>query len=138
MSIAAELNDIAGERFVQLTTFRRSGEPVATPVWIAVDASGVPIITTVDGSGKVKRLRHTSRVLLRPCDRRGRVADSAPTVPAEAAIIDDPSRVSALAKRFLAKYGLEYRVFMAVERVVARGQRPRVILRLTSGPRGPA
>ncbi len=138
MSIAAELTDISSERFVQLTTFRRSGEPVATPVWIARDGDGTPIITTVDGSGKVKRLRHTSRVLLRPCDRRGTVEPGAPTVPAEALIVDTPERVAALSRRFLAKYGLEYRIFMVIERIVARTQRPRVILCLTSDPGGPA
>ena len=63
---------LAGERFISLTTFRRSGEPVPTPVWIARDGDTL-VVTTPAESGKVKRLRHHSRVELRPCSRTGRV-----------------------------------------------------------------
>lgn len=57
--------------YVSLTTFRRTGAPVATPVWAAPDGDSLVVWTRAD-SGKVKRLRHTSRVTVAPCDIRGR------------------------------------------------------------------
>ena len=117
---------IGDERFVSLTTFRRSGEPVATPVWVARDGAHL-LVTTPEGSGKVKRLRHTSRVELRPCSRTGKVEDDAPTMEGDA-VIEPEDRPDV----FRRKYGLEYRVFMLVERVAARGgNKPRVLLRIS-------
>ncbi len=57
-------------RYVSLTTFRRTGDAVATPVWAAPDGADLVVWTRAD-SGKVKRLRHTSRVTVAPCDVRG-------------------------------------------------------------------
>jgi PPOX class probable F420-dependent enzyme len=54
-----------------LTTFRRSGRGVGTPVGIRL-AAGKAYFTTWSTTGKVKRLAHTPRVTLAPCTRRGR------------------------------------------------------------------
>ena len=67
------LTALGHERFVSLTTFRRNGEGVATPVWVARDGDALVVITP-EGTGKLRRLRRDDRVTLRPCDRRGRVA----------------------------------------------------------------
>ncbi|MEV4417720.1 PPOX class F420-dependent oxidoreductase [Catellatospora sp. NPDC049609] len=127
-----DLLALGGERFVSLTTFRRSGTPVATPVWVARDG-GALVVTTPAGSGKVKRLRRDPRVELRPCDRRGRVRPGAPTATGTAEIVagaggDAPT---ALIRR---KYGIEYRVVMLLERLLVRGPRERVVLRVTPRP----
>ena len=84
MSSATSLSELADERFVLLTTFRRSGEPVSTPVWIARDAAG-PMVTTPKKSGKVRRLRNDDRIELRPCNRMGRVEGEPVPTPATAA-----------------------------------------------------
>lgn len=122
MTSLASLGD---ERFVSLTTFRRTGVPVSTPVWIARDGSAL-LVTTPSGSGKVKRLRHTPRVELRPCSRSGKVAEDAPTVTGSGTI-EEQDRPTV----FRSKYGLEYRLFMLVERLMTRGPRDRVIVRIT-------
>ncbi len=121
---------LGDERFVSLTTFRRTGVPVSTPVWITRDGDAL-LVTTPAGSGKVKRVRHTSRVSMRPCSRRGQVAEGATTVAAEAEIVSDPGAVAAASELVLAKYGLEYRIFLLIERLVARGAAERLILRLS-------
>ena len=124
----AALLGLADERFVSLTTFRRSGEAVSTPVWIAADGDHL-VVYTPAASGKVKRLRHTARVELRPCDRRGRVADGAPTVAGAATIHDDAAAVERVRVLMVGKYRLEFRIFMAVEAVVRRTREtPRVAL----------
>ena len=65
------------QQYVELTTFRRNGDGVSTPVWIAPDGDDL-LIVTVDGTGKTKRLAHTARVELRPCTVRGQVVSDAP------------------------------------------------------------
>jgi len=120
------LRDLGDEDFVQLTTFRRSGAAVHTPVWVVPDGEGL-LVTTTSGSGKVKRLRRDSRVELRPCSRRGRVESGAPRVAALAAVDPDPTAHEREADRFADKYGWEYRVAMVVEGVVRA-------VRRTAGP----
>src|SRR4051794_41030832 len=61
----------ASGRYLLLTTFRRNGTPVATPVWFAVDDAHLLVYTSAT-TGKAKRLRHTSRVRVAPCTSRGR------------------------------------------------------------------
>ena len=124
------LDDLGREPFVSLTTFRRSGAPVSTPVWVARDGETL-VVTTPSGSGKVKRVRHTPRVELRPCSRTGTVAPGAAVTTAVAEVVSEPGAVDRLGALVRRKYPVEYRVMMLVERIAARGSRDRVILRLT-------
>ena len=58
---ATTVDGIATARFVDLVTFRRSGEPIGTPVLLVPDADGQRLlIRTARDSGKLKRLAHTS------------------------------------------------------------------------------
>ena len=59
------------EKYMLFTSYRRSGEPVATPVWVVLLEDEQLGFWTSSGSGKAKRLRHTSRVALQPCNARG-------------------------------------------------------------------
>ncbi|MET0997498.1 MAG: PPOX class F420-dependent oxidoreductase [Marmoricola sp.] len=130
---ATTLPALADESFVSLTTFRASGKPVSTPVWIGRDALGTGdlLVLTPSGSGKVKRLRADARVELRPCDRRGRVAEGAPTATAVTEILDDPAEVDGVRDVMRRKYGAEYRIFMLVEALLRRTRHvERVGLRL--------
>lgn len=115
---------------MSLTTFRRSGAPVATAVWIARDGDDL-IVTTPATSGKVKRLRNDPRVEMRPCSRSGHVADDAPTVSGTAEIAPDSDGDRQVIRR---KYGLEYRVVMFIERLAKSRQQQRLTLRITPSP----
>lgn len=68
--------NLGDEPYVLLTTFRRTGEPVRTTVWIVRDGDRL-LVTTGATSGKVKRLSHTSRVEIVASGRRGEVAADA-------------------------------------------------------------
>lgn len=127
--LAQPLADVAGHEFVSLTTFRRSGEGVATPVWIAVDGDAL-VVTTPAGSGKVKRLRRDPRVEMRPCSRRGAVPEGAPVVLAVATVGPSDTRATAVLR---AKYGWQFRLIVGVEKLVRRGRAERAILRITAG-----
>ena len=129
MTVPSAPAEMADHRFVSLTTFRRAGTPVATPVWIARDGDAL-VVTTIAHSGKVRRLLRDPRVELRPCTRRGAVPDGAPVVRAVASMEAPSDRAVAVLRE---KYGVEYRIIMTLERMLSRGRRERVILRITTG-----
>ncbi len=89
---------LAGSKYVQLTTFRRNGMPVATPVHIVVDGD-VAYFRTWDTTGKAKRLRHTSAVQVAPSTARGRPVGQA--IAAQASLLGGDD--SAQAARMLAR-----------------------------------
>jgi PPOX class probable F420-dependent enzyme len=61
-----------------LTTYRRDGRPVATPVGYGIEGSTLYFMTD-PGTGKVKRLRHTPTVSLAASTLRGAVRGPAVT-----------------------------------------------------------
>ncbi len=95
-------------RYVSLTSFRKDGTGVATPVWFAVDQGEIFIVSDAD-AWKVKRIRRDSRVTLAVCDFRGRVADDAPRVEATARVLDGAQTPKARAliarKYFMSRLG---------------------------------
>lgn len=110
-------------RYVSLTTFRRSGEGVATAVWIAPAPDGAVVLTGA-GSGKAKRLRRDQRVELRECDARGQVKPGAPVVHGRAETVVDPAEQDRLLDGHRRKYGLQFRAFRLVEHLATRGEGP--------------
>ena len=115
--------------FIQLTTFRRSGQGVPTPVWVVPDGGALAVFTPA-GTGKLKRIGHTARVTVAECNRRGRVADGVEPVTATATTTADPAEVERVTRLLAAKYGLQFRVFMLVERVLSRGERRREVIHI--------
>lgn len=124
------LADLGHERFVSLTTFRRSGEPVPTPVWVLPDGRALVVSTPADAA-KLDRIRNDPRVTLQPCDRRGNVDPLAPLVEGTAEIITDSAASEAVSRRLQGKYGLEFRIFSIIEWVLTWGNSDRVVLRIT-------
>ena len=121
-----------GEKaFVSLTTFRKNGERIAWPVWIARD-EGALVVLTPEESGKVKRIRNNGQVEIRPSSRAGKVTDGSEPVSGIAEIVTDAPTTARLTQVIQKKYGLEYHIIMFIERIAARRQKPRVILRITS------
>lgn len=91
--------------YVSLTTFRRDGTPVASPVWTVQHGNGWACTTGSD-SGKVKRLRHTDRIEVAPCDARGRVAEDAPRFAGIGRVVSDTDEYRAIRGAVLRKYRL--------------------------------
>jgi uncharacterized protein len=75
-----------------LTTFRRDGTAVATPVWFVADG-GTLLVWTGESTWKVKRLRHDPHVEVAICDFRGR--ELGPRARGSATIDDDTEHVLA-------------------------------------------
>jgi uncharacterized protein len=58
-------------RYIALTTYRRDGRAVTTPVW-AVPLEGKLYVVTTKTTGKTKRVRATGRVRFAACNMNGR------------------------------------------------------------------
>jgi PPOX class probable F420-dependent enzyme len=129
----SDLDVLNAQRYVSLTTFRRTGAPVSTPVWIARDGAEL-VVVSVDPAGKLKRLAHTARGELRPCNPRGRVPEGAPTYAGTAVVVRTPEGVAAV-KRALARKYVMARLGDAVARVTdrVRPRAPRAGIRITLG-----
>jgi uncharacterized protein len=96
---------LGDEKYILLTTFRRDGTPVSTPVWsVSLDGGRIGFWTS-SGSGKAKRLAHTDRVTVTPCDARGRVKPGAAAVEATARLVTG-AELEEIRKRIVGKYGL--------------------------------
>lgn len=100
--VTSTLDTLGEARYLLVTTYRRDGRAVATPVWGARDGDAL-FFWSVTDSGKIKRIRRSPRVLVAPCDIRGR--STGEPVAGSAAILDGPGtdRVRGLLRR---KYGV--------------------------------
>ncbi|MGN9774893.1 PPOX class F420-dependent oxidoreductase [Micromonospora sp. H33] len=120
------LDRLAAEKYILLTTFRRDGREVPTPVWAVRDGDALAVWTVAD-SGKVKRIRRSGDVTVAPCDVRGR--PHGPAVPGHARLSDPAGtrRVRALIKE---KYRLLGRLTLLGSRM-RRGEQGTVGIRVT-------
>jgi PPOX class probable F420-dependent enzyme len=114
---------LAGETYISLTTFKRDGTAVATPVWVVSDDRRRLLVLTGPDTWKVKRLRRDSRVVVAASDYRGRVHGESFEGVGRLLDIPQGSLVEPLLDR---KYGLVRRllgVFNRLVRVMTRKQR---------------
>jgi uncharacterized protein len=94
--------EIHGQKYMDLATFRKSGATVHTPVWFG-EANGKLYVMTNSKLGKYKRIRNNPRVTIAPCTMRGKV--TGPEFQATARIL--PFHEFAPARRLInAKYWL--------------------------------
>jgi len=90
------------QQYLNVETFRKNGQGVPTPVWFVQDGDTL-YVRTVDGSGKVKRIRNNPRVRVTPCDVGGKPKGEWVEGQARFASADESKKVNGLLSR---KYGL--------------------------------
>jgi uncharacterized protein len=73
-------------KYLSITSYKRDGTAVATPVWFVSDAGRLLAVTDAD-SYKVKRIRHNPAVTIYPCTATGRLRGA--PVTAHAVLLDD-------------------------------------------------
>jgi PPOX class probable F420-dependent enzyme len=114
----ATFNAIYDASYIDLTTFRKKGTAVSTPVWFAQDMeNGILYVETSGDSGKVKRIRHTPRVTLAPCTIRGKVIGD--VTEGQARIVKDTTEIFKARGALHRKYGLQRQIFYFVMELVA-------------------
>lgn len=115
---------VADARYIRFTNFRRSGDAVSTPVWIAPYGDEV-VFSSNPTAGKVKRLRNDPRVELAASDFRGKVKKGTPIYEGTARLVahDDPEAkdIEAAMRR---KYGWQWIVIGITEALRKITRRP--------------
>ena len=96
------LDDLGKAKYISVTTFRRDGSAVATPVWLVRDGDGL-MVTTQGSSGKVKRIRNNGKVLVAPCDARGRLKGDQVSGTAR---LQDPQETERTTELIAKRYGV--------------------------------
>jgi len=107
-----KLSQFTGKKHISIETYRKTGDPVRTPVWF-VEENGELFVRTDSDTGKIKRIRNNPRVRVATSNMRGTVKGS--WVEGEARIIDPESskHVFSLLRK---KYGIPYRLIRFTER----------------------
>jgi hypothetical protein len=126
----ALLRDFAGQRYINLTTFRRDGRAVATPVWFVI-YEGRLYVYTEASSGKAKRVRANGRAQIAPSDVRGRPLGT--FIAASARQVSESALCARLEDAFRRKYGWQYRLFSIIATFLRRGAHVFIELSLKQG-----
>ena len=98
-----DFDGLRGASYALLVSYRRSGEPVPTPVWFGLDSEGRLYVRTGAGAGKVKRIRANPSVRIAPATARGK--PTGPLAQATARVLDSSDEPRA-EQALKANYGL--------------------------------
>lgn len=99
---------LEGHKYALLTTFRRNGEGVPTPVWFGLSEDGKLYFNSESEVGKMKRIRANQEVLISPCTSRGKPLG--PPARGRARVLGDGDRAE---RAIAANYGAGRRLFEA-------------------------
>ncbi|HYB30040.1 MAG TPA: PPOX class F420-dependent oxidoreductase [Solirubrobacteraceae bacterium] len=101
-------------KYLSVTSFKRDGAGVATPVWFVVE-NGRLLIHTGSQSGKAKRIRRNPSVLIAPCTASGRLRGDPVSAMAEFLSERDSRQVMRLLER---KYRVDRVLLLPLYRLV--------------------
>jgi PPOX class probable F420-dependent enzyme len=118
-------------RYIALTTYRRDGRPVTTPVW-AAPLNARLYVVTAESAGKTRRVRATGRVRFAPCNANGRRILGDWRDGTARIVQDDPGRRQAL-DALQRKYGWQFSLATLLSRL-RRTERQRVVLEVSPSP----
>jgi PPOX class probable F420-dependent enzyme len=109
-------------RYLSLTSFKRDGTGVATPLWFVSDGRRLYALTDLH-SAKVRRVRRSPHVLIASCRVDGKLRSQ--PVPARAWVLTASPELERVRKLLIERYKISYRVVMLIYRVGRRlrGQR---------------
>jgi PPOX class probable F420-dependent enzyme len=99
----AGFDHLEGHKYCLLVTYKRSGEPVPTPVWFGL-ADGRLYVRSDANAAKVKRIRNDPRSRLAPCTSRGKPLG--PPAEGRARILDQQRQSDMAEAALRANYGL--------------------------------
>ena len=112
-----DLDALFPGRYLSVTSFKRDGTGVATPVWFVSDGSRLFAFTDLH-SAKIRRIRRNPHVLVASCRANGTLRREA--VAARVDVLIAPADLERVQERLLARYGISYRVVMAFYRLGRR------------------
>jgi PPOX class probable F420-dependent enzyme len=108
---------LADEKYISFTTFRKSGQPVSTPVWLVPVSDGRIGFWTAMGTGKTKRLKNNPQVTVQPSDARGRVKEGTPVQSGTAELVQSGRLFDEVQARVREKYGFMTKLTKVLSKV---------------------
>ncbi len=102
---------LGAHKYCTLVSYRRDGEPVATPVWFGLQA-GTVYVRTDATAAKVRRIRADPRVRVAPANARGRPLG--PAAEGRARVLSDPAEEARAEEALQANYGLGRKAYERV------------------------
>jgi PPOX class probable F420-dependent enzyme len=104
-------------RYLSITSFKRDGTGVATPVWFVSDGTRLFAFTDLH-SAKIRRVRRNPHVLVASCRPWGKLRRA--PIPARADVLTDTADLERVRELLLARYKISYRVVMFFYRLGRR------------------
>jgi len=115
--------EITRGKHMLLTTFRKSGVGVPTPVWTVPVSDGRVGMWTAAGTGKHKRLTNDPHVTIQACTARGKTKPGAPALAGTAQIVQTGPLFDEVQRKIHAKYGRLIPVVKRISRLQGRFKR---------------
>ncbi len=104
-------------RYLSVTSFKRDGTGVATPVWFVSDGTRLLAFTDLH-SAKVRRIRRNPHVLVASCRANGKLRTQ--PVSAHAEILTAAPQLERVRNLLLERYKMSYRFVMLFYRLGRR------------------
>ena len=99
-------NKILDSRTINLTTYKKSGDMVHTPVWVVTDGT-LGYVRTSKSTGKVKRIKNNHKAIIATCTSSGKIIGNKIEIKAEVMELSHQDYES-INKKFRTKYNLLY------------------------------
>ena len=103
-------------KYLSLTSFKRDGTGVATPMWFVIDNQRL-IVRTDPQSFKAKRIRRNPSVMIAPCTANGRPRSD--PVPGRVEVLPD-SELDHAEKLMARKYRIDRVLILPIYRALRR------------------
>ena len=120
-------NKILDSRTINITTYKKSGDVVHTPVWVITDGT-LGYVRTSKSSGKVKRIKNNHRAVIATCTSSGKITGDKIEIKAEVMELSRQDYES-INKKFRTKYNLLYFAMRLFRRLEPYGKSEIIMLK---------
>ena len=114
---SVDLETLFPGRYLSVTSFKRDGTGVATPVWFVYDGARLFALTDLH-SAKVRRMRRNPHVLVASCRANGKLRGE--PVPARAEVLTATPDLERVQKLLSERYKISYPLVMLIYRLGRR------------------
>ena len=120
-------NKILDSKTINLTTYRKSGDAVHTPVWVVTDGT-LGYVSTSKSAGKVKRIKNNHNAIIAPCTNSGKITGDKIEIKAEVMELSHTD-YKIIDKKFKTKYNLLYIIMKFFRRTGSYGKSEIIMLK---------
>lgn len=109
-------DSLRGKKYALLTTYRKSGEAVPSPVWFGLNDDGSLYFSTEEAAAKVRRITNNPKVRVAPCSTNGKPLGPPAEGTARVLPIGDHDRAE---RAIAANYGLARKLYHRVGHAIS-------------------